>query len=38
MILTFGEGLIFVSLMVLAIAIMTTGDRIVKAINARGQQ
>jgi hypothetical protein len=37
MIMTFGEGVIFVSLMIIAIAIMKTGDRIVEAIRARGQ-
>ena len=37
MIMTFGEGVIFASLMIIAIAIMKTGDRIVEAIRARGQ-
>jgi len=37
MIFTFGEGLIFASLMIIAIAIMKTGDRIVEAIRERGK-
>ncbi len=36
MIFTFGEGLIFVALMLIVMAIIKTGDRIVDAIRERG--
>ena len=38
MIFTFGDGLIFGALIALCFVVMKTGDRIVEAIRARGQE